>query len=65
MSKSKAMCLGSKWFSAEKPFDIEWPDTPIKALGVYFSYKDDAAENMNCEPKIKILKTTLNKSLDV
>ena len=59
------MCLGSKWFSAEKPFDIEWPDTPIKALGVYFSYKDDAAENMNCEPKIKILKTTLNKSLDV
>ena len=54
---------GSKRFSAEKNLLI----LNGLALGVYFSYKDDAAEHRNFEPKIKILKTTLNicMSIDV
>ena len=38
VNKSQAMWLGSNRFSSAKPFDIEWPDKPIKALGVLFSY---------------------------
>ena len=59
-SKSQAMWLGSKIKSKETPLDIEWPDVPEKALGVYFSCDAAAAEKSNFEPKIKNLKTILN-----
>ena len=32
------MWIGSKRHYKEKPFGIKWPDEPIKALGVYFTY---------------------------
>ena len=39
---------------------MEWPKTPVKALGVYFSYDVIAAEKVNFEPRLKHLKTILN-----
>ena len=32
------MWIGSKRHYKQKPFGIKWPDEPIKALGVYFTY---------------------------
>ena len=36
VNKSQAMWLGSKRFSKEKLFNIDWPEEPIKALGFVF-----------------------------
>ena len=32
------MWIGSSRDKTSKPFGIKWPDEPIKALGVYYSY---------------------------
>ena len=32
------MWVGSSRSNKLKPFGIKWPDEPIKALGVYYSY---------------------------
>ena len=32
------MWIGSLRIDNAKPFDIKWPDEPINALGVYFTY---------------------------
>ena len=37
-SKTEGMWIGSKRHYKEKPFGVKWPDEPIKALGVYFTY---------------------------
>lgn len=60
VTKSQAMWLGSMRNSNHKPLNVQWPTDPIKALGVYFSYNDNAAENMNFVPKLKQVKTLLN-----
>lgn len=60
INKSQGMWIGSQRLSLETPFNINWPKEPIKALGVYFSYDDVAAEKNNFEPKIKQLKSILN-----
>ncbi len=60
VSKSQALWLGSKRFCRDKPFNILWPDEPVKALGVYFSYNEDAAMEKNFDSKIKKLRSILN-----
>ena len=37
-SKTEGIWIGSSWDKTSKPFGIKWPDEPIKALGVYYSY---------------------------
>ena len=37
-TKTEGMWIGSAKHSKSKPFGIKWPDEPIKALGVYFTY---------------------------
>ena len=37
-SKTKGMWIGSLKESKEEYFGIKWPNIPIKALGVYFTY---------------------------
>ena len=37
-SKTEGMWIGSSRDKTSKPFGIKWPDEPIKALGVYYSY---------------------------
>jgi hypothetical protein len=53
INKSQAMWLGSKRFSNEKPFNVDWPKKPIKALGIYFSYNGIDAENFNFDPRLQ------------
>ena len=60
VSKSQALWLGSKRLCRDKPFNVEWPDEPIKALSVYFSCNEMAAEERNFDPKIRKLKSILN-----
>ena len=36
--KTEGMWIGSSRDKTSKPFGIKWPDEPIKALGVYYSY---------------------------
>ena len=37
-SKTEGMWIGSSRSNKLKPFGIKWPDEPIKALGVYYTY---------------------------
>ena len=37
-TKTEGMWIGSSKNSNDKPFGIKWPDEPVKALGVYFTY---------------------------
>ena len=37
-SKTDGMWIGSLKSNYEKPFGINWPSEPIKALGVFFTY---------------------------
>ena len=37
-SKTEGMRIRSSSYKTLKPFDIKWPDEPIKALGAYYSY---------------------------
>ena len=60
VSKSQALWLGSKRFCRDKPFNVLWPDDPIKALGVNFSYNVKLAEENNFVPKPNNLRTILN-----
>ena len=36
--KTEGMWIGSSRDKTSKPFGIKWPDEPIKAFGVYYSY---------------------------
>ena len=37
-SKTEGMWIGSSRDKTSKPFGVKWPDEPIKALGVYYSF---------------------------
>ena len=37
-SKTEGMWVGFSRNNKRKPFGIKWPDEPIKALGVYYTY---------------------------
>ena len=50
------MWIGSARNSNKKPFRINWPNYPIKALGVHFSKHKKAAENANFVDKFEKLK---------
>lgn len=60
VNKSQGLWLGSRRYSNERLFDVDWPKEPVKALGVYFSYDINAAEEMNFTPKLKQIQTILN-----
>ena len=55
-SKTEAMWLGRK----EKPFGFKWPDDPVLALGIYFTYDSERARMLNLEEKIDKLEKTLS-----
>jgi len=37
-TKTEGMWIGSSKENKAKPLGIKWPNDPIKALGVYFTY---------------------------
>ena len=65
--KSEAMWLGRDRNSTDTPFNILWPKTPIKLLGIYLSYDKGSAVKANFEDKIEKLKKLLHwwKSRDL
>ena len=43
-----------------KPFGIKWPDEPIKALGVYFTYNKKLLKEKNCIQRLDSVKKLIN-----
>ena len=58
--KTEAMWLGTWKNRTEKPFGFKWPQEPVLALGVYFSYDLERANVLNFEEKLIELERTLN-----
>ena len=53
------MWVGAWRNKTDTPYKFKWPQEPIQALGIFFSYNSDAANNMNFGEKIIKLKNTL------
>ena len=62
-SKTDGMWIGSKRHYKEKPFGIKWPDEPIKALGVYFSYDQKLLKEKNSIERLDSIKKRINIGL--
>ena len=54
------MWIGSARHSKSKPFNIKWPDEPIKALGVYFTYDIKLLHEKNFIEKLDSIKKLIN-----
>ena len=59
-NKTEVMWLGAWRNKTDKPYNFRWPQEPIRALGVFFSYNSDEANNLNFGEKIRKLGKTLN-----
>ena len=60
VKKTKALWLG-KWKSnRNKPLDLKWFHSPVKILGIYFSYNIKENNELNFDKKIQKLKTKLD-----
>ena len=58
--KTEAMWLGSCRNNTVKPLGILWPVRPLRVLGVYVSYNDEANYTLNFEEKIEKAKRILD-----
>ena len=54
------MRIGSKRHYKEKPFGVKWPDEPIKALGVYFTYDQKLLKEKNLIERLDSIKKLFN-----
>ena len=59
-TKTEGMWIGSARHSKSKPFEIKWPDEPIKALGVYFTYDIKLLHEKNFIEKLDSIKKLIN-----
>ena len=59
-SKTEGMWIGSLRNDKAKPFDIRWPDEPIKALGVYFTYNQKLLKEKNFIERLDSVKKLIN-----
>ena len=59
-SKTEGMLIGSKRHHKEKTFGIKWPDEPIKALGVYFTYDQKLLKEKNFIERLDSIKQPIN-----
>ena len=57
-SKTEGMWIGSK--RHYKAFGIKWPDKPIKALGVYFTYDQKLLKEKNFIERLDSIKKLIN-----
>ena len=55
-TKAEEMWLGSWKNNLETPFGFRWPQDPIKALGIFFSYDSRKATELNFIQKIRNLE---------
>ena len=58
--KTEAIWLGSWRNRKDALFGFNWPEKPINALGIFFSYDEEANRNLNFEQKLASLEKTLN-----
>ena len=61
-SKTEGMWIGSSRGNKTKPFGIKWPNEPIKALGVYYSYDPKLLLEKNFIEKLDTIKKLINIS---
>ena len=59
-SKTEAMWLGCWKDKRDTPFNLKWPDEPICALGVFFSYDKARADKLNFDDKLRNMERVLN-----
>ena len=59
-TKTEGMWLGCWKNNTQTPFGFRWPQEPIKALGIFFSYNRIKANELNFAEKIRNLEKTLN-----
>ena len=59
-TKAEGMWLGCWKNKTETPFGFRWPRNPIRALGIFFSYDQNKATELNFVEKIRNLEKTLN-----
>ena len=59
-SKTEGMWVGSSRSNKLKPFDIKWPDEPVKALGVYYSYDMKLLHETNFIERLESDKKLIN-----
>ena len=54
------MWIGSLRNNKIKPFGLQWPDEPIKALGVYYSYDEKLLAEKNFIENLDKIKKLMN-----
>ena len=59
-NKTEALWLGCWRSRKDKPFGFKWPQKPVYALGIHFSYDSEQANTLNFEEKVRSLEKTLN-----
>ena len=59
-SETEGMWLSVNKNNSEEPLDIAWPKDPILALGMHFSYDEEAAFQKNFEQKLSSMTSLLN-----
>ena len=60
LKKTKALWLGKWKNNRNKPLDLKWFHSPVKILGIYFSYNIKANNELNFDKKIQKLQTKLD-----
>ncbi|KAL9982663.1 hypothetical protein ACROYT_G004734 [Oculina patagonica] len=59
-TKTEGMWIGSSKENKTKPFGIKWPNEPIKALGVYFTYDQKLLKEKNFIERLDSIKKLIN-----
>ena len=59
-TKTEGMWIGSSKSNNDKPFGIKWPDEPVKALGVYFTYDQHLLKEKNFIERLDSIKKLIN-----
>ena len=60
VKKTKAIWLGKWAKSRSNPLGMKWMRSPVKILGVHFSYDDKGNNEFNFNQKLKVLQTKLD-----
>ena len=60
VKKTKALSLGKWKNNRNKPLDLKWFYSPVKILGIYFSYNIKANNELNFDKKTQKLQTKLD-----
>ena len=60
VKKTKALWLGTWKNNINKPLDLKWFHSPVRILGIYFSYNIKENNELNFDKKIQRMQTKLD-----